>query len=203
MSGNPAESREQGKDSATDAGSGVEETGRAISFQERAGKPGGGKGILIQNEHTGALSTLNNQPVCYGFEPGAAQRLNVENRFVEETAPTLRADMGDNQTSVVYGMSAYDSNSMKSSNPHSGIYKAETARTLDLNGGSPACNQGGMMVLEGNGSRPSHKGDGYAESEISYTLNAVENHGVCIPISTYNALKGQGRDKEGSCIGRA
>lgn len=35
----------------------------AISFQERAGKPGGGKGILIQNEHTGALSTLNNQSV--------------------------------------------------------------------------------------------------------------------------------------------
>jgi len=34
-----------------------------ISFQERAGKPGGGKGILIQDEHTGALSTLNNQAV--------------------------------------------------------------------------------------------------------------------------------------------
>lgn len=33
----------------------------AISFQERAGKPGGGKGILIQYEHTGALSTLTNQ----------------------------------------------------------------------------------------------------------------------------------------------
>lgn len=35
----------------------------AISFQERAGKPGGGKGILIQDEHTGALSTLNIQHV--------------------------------------------------------------------------------------------------------------------------------------------
>ena len=35
----------------------------AISFQERAGKPGGGKGILIQPERTGALSTLNNQSV--------------------------------------------------------------------------------------------------------------------------------------------
>lgn len=37
--------------------------GDAISFQERAGKPEGGKGILIQNEHTGALSTLNIQHV--------------------------------------------------------------------------------------------------------------------------------------------
>lgn len=35
----------------------------SISFQERAGKPGGGKGILIQDEHTGALSTLNIQHV--------------------------------------------------------------------------------------------------------------------------------------------
>ena len=44
---------------------------------------------------------------------------------------------------VCYGISAYDSNAMKSSNPHSGVYVAETSRTLDLNGGNPACNQGG------------------------------------------------------------
>lgn len=49
---------------------------------------------------------------------------------------------------VVYGISAFDSNAMKSPNPHSGIYVAETARTLDLNGGNPACNQGGVLVLE-------------------------------------------------------
>lgn len=37
---------------------------------------------------------------------------------------------------------------MKSSNPESGISEAETARTLDCNGGNPACNQGGMIVFE-------------------------------------------------------
>jgi DNA (cytosine-5)-methyltransferase 1 len=79
----------------------------------------------------------------------------------------------------VYGISAYESNCMKSQNPNSGIYKADTTRTLDNNGGNPACNQGGMIVLEGNGSRPSHKGDGYAESDTSYTLNATERHAVC------------------------
>ena len=36
---------------------------------------------------------------------------------------------------------------MKSDNPHSGIYEAETSRTIDLNGGSPACNQGGMAIV--------------------------------------------------------
>lgn len=49
---------------------------------------------------------------------------------------------------VCYVISAYDSNAMKSSNPHSGIYVANTSRTLDLNGGNPACNQGGILVLE-------------------------------------------------------
>jgi DNA (cytosine-5)-methyltransferase 1 len=64
MSGDITESGEPGKDVATDAGTGV---AQVISFQERAGKPGGGKGILIQEEHTGALSTLNNQSVVYGI----------------------------------------------------------------------------------------------------------------------------------------
>ena len=49
---------------------------------------------------------------------------------------------------ICYAISSYCSNAMLSSNPHSGIYKTETARTLDLNGGNPACNQGGVMVVE-------------------------------------------------------
>lgn len=48
----------------------------------------------------------------------------------------------------VYGMSPYESNAMKSSNPHLGIYEADTARTFDLNGANPNCNQGGMMIVE-------------------------------------------------------
>ena len=35
-----------------------------------------------------------------------------------------------------------------------------------------------MVVLEGNGSRSSHNGNGYKESETMYTLNTVETHGV-------------------------
>ena len=47
-----------------------------------------------------------------------------------------------------YGISSYASNAMLSDNPHSGIYEADTSRTLDLNGGNPACNQGGIAVVE-------------------------------------------------------
>ena len=96
---------------------------------------------------TGGKVLMSNVPT-YAVEPGAASRLG--GHVTEEIAPTLRAEMGDNQTAVCYGMSSYDSNAMKSPNPNSGIYQADTARTLDLNGGNPACNQGGMMVVQPN-----------------------------------------------------
>ena len=48
----------------------------------------------------------------------------------------------------IYGISAYNSNAMLSKNAKSGIYEAKTTRTIDLNGGNPACNQGGMVILE-------------------------------------------------------
>ena len=67
----------------------------------------------------------------------------------DNLSPTLRAETHQHLP-IVYGLCSYESNSMKSSNPHSGIYKADTARTLDINGGSPACNQGGMLVLFDN-----------------------------------------------------
>ena len=57
-----------------------------LSFQERSGKPGGEKGILIQEDHVGALSTLNNQMVfdsqvhhgCKEFADGICQTINQE-----------------------------------------------------------------------------------------------------------------------------
>lgn len=105
----------------------------------------------------------------------------------------LSATLGCNndQTLFVpkaYGICSKESNSMKSDNPHSGIYEADTSRTLDANGGNPVCNQGGIVVVEGNGSRPSHKGDGYKESDVMYTLNTIEQHAVVYAIDreSYN-----------------
>lgn len=60
LSGHFEQSGAQREGSAAAVGDGA---AGAISFQERAGRPGGGKGILIQPERTGALSTLNNQSV--------------------------------------------------------------------------------------------------------------------------------------------
>ena len=125
----------------------------------------------------------NNQPfVVSGEQPSC-------NWDGAQTAPTLTAhNAGGNQRMPdknhfncvlqAFGISAKDSNAMKSANPHSGIYEAETSRTIDGNGGNPGCNQGGIIVIEGNGTRPSHQGDGYKESDVMYTLNTVDRHAV-------------------------
>lgn len=93
-----------------------------------------------------------------------------------------------------YGICSKDSNSMKSANPYSGFYTADTSRTLDGNGGNPSCNQGGIAIVEGNGSRPSHHGNGYAESEVMYTLNTVDKHAVAYGID--RAAFNQGRNAQ-------
>ena len=44
-------------------------------------------------------------------------------------------------------------------------------------GGAPR--DGECVSIEGNGNRPSHRGDGVSEEGCSYTLNAIEQHKVC------------------------
>ena len=75
----------------------------------------------------------------------------------EELTPTLTTDRPH---AVAYGISSYDSNAMKSSNPHSGIYEADTSRTLDLNGGNPACNQGGIVIVDSVGGQSESASEG-------------------------------------------
>ena len=48
----------------------------------------------------------------------------------------------------IFGICSKDSYAMKSANPHSGVYEAETSRTIDANGGNPSCNQGGIAIVE-------------------------------------------------------
>lgn len=107
---------------------------------------------------------------------------------VAETVSATYGTGGNNQPFVVehfhkaYGICGKYSNSMLSDNPNSGFYEADTARTIDTSNQSPCKNQGGIVVVEGNGSRPSHHGNGYKESETMYTLNCTENHAVAYGI---------------------
>ena len=45
---------------------------QSLSKNERVSR-GGGKGLLIQEEHIGSMKTNDRQSVCYGFDPGATR----------------------------------------------------------------------------------------------------------------------------------
>ena len=152
--------------------------------------------------------------------------------FVMETPKTLKIRCGcegggkgaliqDNKSATIscnndqtlfvptaFGICAKDSNSMKSDNPYSGIYEADTSRTVDCNGGNPSCNQGGIAVVALQGSMIGRKdcngpqGDGVSE-DVSFTLNTVDKHAVVYSIDreTFNCgqnfARNLGISKEG------
>ena len=90
-----------------------------------------------------------------------------------------------------YGICSKDSNSMRSDNPHSGFYEAETSRCLDANGGNPSCNQGGMAVVAVQGSmigraeKNGPQGSGIGE-DVGFTLNTADRHAVAFSQEAYD-----------------
>ena len=102
-----------------------------------------------------------------------------------------------------YGISADQSNAMLSDNPHSGVYEADTSRTLDCSGGNPVCNQGGIAIVEpmppayalqgsmiGRKDENGPQGDGVNE-EVSFTLNTIDRHAVAMTTGSYTHLENE------------
>jgi DNA (cytosine-5)-methyltransferase 1 len=133
-------------------------------------------------------------------------------------AMTVSKDVANTLTStdykgvqlVVYGICSNSSNSMKSGNPYSGIYEADTARTLDSKGGEPTCNQGGMIICFEAGAMS--RVGGHHDIDLAPTLRARmgdNQPAVCIPppstipLDMRQAIKSSGKewDNCGSGIG--
>ena len=159
--------------------------------------------------YTGPLETAPTVNATYGMGGN-------NQPFVVETPKTLKIRSGcegggkgaliqDNKSATlgcnndqalfvpkVYGICSKDSNAMKSDNPKSGFYEAETSRCLDANSGNPTCNQGGMAVVALQGSmigradKNGPQGSGVNEG-VSFTLDAADRHAVayCMTTGTY------------------
>lgn len=54
---------------------------------------------------------------------------------------------GNDHHAIAYSLDSLSSNSMKSSNPHSGCNEVEVSKTIDTSGINPACNQGGIAIV--------------------------------------------------------
>ena len=169
----------------------VVETPKTLKI--RSGCEGGGKGAIIQDDKSATLSCNNDQmvfvPFCKGYR--AHYKGDAPTWKDGKVANTLNTfDVGESRCNELvvqaYGICSKDSNAMKSDNPHSGFYEADTSRTLDGNGGNPGCNQGGIAVVAVQGSMIGRKdkngpqGSGVNE-DVSFTLDAVDRHAVAYP----------------------
>lgn len=143
----------------------TEDANRAFTLKIRSGCEGGGKGALVQTERSATLSTLQDQTL-----------------FVAEP-------------SKAYSFDSLASNSMKSSNPHSGCREVEIAKTLDTSPPDPAKNQGGIAIVEptfciqGNTiDRADTAGANSAgvKEDVCYTLNTIDRPAVAFALDCRN-----------------
>lgn len=138
---------------------------RAFTLKIRSGCEGGGKGALVQTEKSATLSTLQDQTLFVAEPPKA------------------------------YSFDSLASNSMKSSNPHSGCREVEIAKTLDTSPPDPAKNQGGIAIVEptfciqGNtidrADTAGANGTGVKE-DVCYTLNTIDRPAVAFALDCRN-----------------
>jgi len=155
----------------------VSEDGKVQTLTSRMGTGGMNVPLVINSP-----KTLKIRSGCEGGGKGAL--------IQDDKSATLGCN--NDQTVFVptaYGICSDKSNSMLSDNPHSGIYEAETSRTLDANGGNPGCNQGGIAVVALQGStigredKNGPQGSGVDE-DVSFTLNTVDRHAVAYSMTT-------------------
>ena len=143
----------------------TEDANRAFTLKIRSGCEGGGKGALVQTEKSATLSTLQDQTLFVAEPPRA------------------------------YSFDSLASNSMKSSNPHSGCREVEIAKTLDTSPPDPAKNQGGIAIVEptfciqGNtidrADTAGANGTGVKE-DVCYTLNTIDRPAVAFALDCRN-----------------
>lgn len=131
----------------------------AATLGENCGISTGRNGVIVLNDQGGNRMDVTEDMTCTlraksNHPPLVFENHSQDSRYVGplETAQTVLATFGtggNNQPFVMeaYGICAKESNSMKSDNPNSGFYKADTSRTIDKSGGNPTCNQGGIAVV--------------------------------------------------------
>ena len=145
----------------------------------------------------------SNRTVCVGITPP-----------LKTTTPCYCLTGRESADVAVFRVCSYESNSMKSSNPNSGVFETDISPTLDVSVPTPAKGQGGLCIVSKNetaqcyclaentiGRKPQNGGNGLGVSEdIGFTLNATGVHGVCYPIDAMNITE-RGDGSNGMGIG--
>ena len=165
----PGGIKERGKEKGPPAGA-EGGAGGPISFQERAGEPGGGKGLLIQHDMVCTLSTVNNQRVVVPAAPCKVAVDLYNNVVCGDVAPTLVAASGGSNTSGPKVLSLDE----KMGRFYCWDDQANTLAARDNKQPQAVfCVQGNVV------DRDAKQGGIGVAQDVSYTLNVVGRHAVC------------------------
>jgi DNA (cytosine-5)-methyltransferase 1 len=104
---------------------------------------GNGNGFTVG----GQMYTLNATGIHGVAQPIAfpANFSGTQCASTEDLSPSMGAK---NPTAIAYSFDSLASNSMKSSNPHSGCRETDLAKTIDTFDPNPSKNQGGIAVMQ-------------------------------------------------------
>ena len=115
--------------------------------------------IVISTANTGANgSNISDQDLSYTLDRTNSNAVCIQGSMIgrSDNAGPQGDGVNDNVSftlntsdrhAAAFGITSQSSNSMKSSNPNSGIYEAETSKTIETSGLNPTCNQGGIAVV--------------------------------------------------------
>lgn len=148
LPGNPGQGKAPGAGAAGDPAAGAGETGCWCL------NPQASSDVYLTRDKTGTLVAQDHghhpAVLAAGFNTGdSASARSVG--YAEEVSPTIRA--GAVPAAMLleqqpFNVGAFNSLAWLSDNPRAGIYRADTARTLDGTGSNPSTNQGGMAIVE-------------------------------------------------------
>lgn len=144
----------------------------SISFQERAGKPGGARESsynMNEQEHCQHSTTKVFCLQGNGIDRADTAGCNGKGWRENESYTLNTID----RPAVAYSFDSMASNSMKSSNPNSGCHQTDTAKTLDTSDQNPSKNQGGVAILY-----DAYQHHGYREGESVNPLTRDQNESV-------------------------
>jgi DNA (cytosine-5)-methyltransferase 1 len=113
-------------------------------FRSPDADPSTGCGIGEAGEAMFTITKTNSHavaaPIAFPSTMSGTQHASAE-----DVAPSMGAK---NATAVAYSFDSLSSNSMKSSNPHSGCRETDLAKTIDTFDPNPSKNQGGIAVMQ-------------------------------------------------------
>ena len=98
---------------------------------------------------TGDLFAMTGDTPCYALQGnmiGRSDNAGPQGSGVSEEVCFTQTKTDIH--AVAYSFDSLNSNSMKSNNPHSGVNEVESSKTLDTSCCNPACNQGGIAIVE-------------------------------------------------------